>query len=371
MYGYHKAVGDAALLNGWQHYVATSPDSILRDLPARWIPCLNTGELELNFKEMSGNSKMISIISDIIILSSTITAFVRDQLYKRKNEECLTIFMERFNAMQLLSLILTIARTDRRSLSCWLLFRHEPCFFGRSRYIYRLLTLVLRSLLGPGRFKLLTDSRPLCASLVEYFKQPVDVVPIPHTYDAVKDSVPKSVDEVVMWWPGSPRLNKGWEIIKCLATVKRSELTLERPIRLVISECSEINESIEGITLQLVNNVLSDIEYKSYLVCANIILLPYDANLYRLSTSGIFTEAITAGGIPVVTEGTWMAYELKQFNLNELVVNWNDANVLNIVLSLASSSVVLEKLEKMREHYLGFHCVASYAQTIDRLHSSG
>lgn len=366
MYGYHKAVGDAARINGWQHFVATAPDQILWSLPDGWVACLETGGLELNFKRLIRQQNIFLIIKEVSIFAFSIAKFVRGNLVR--NEGQTILFIERFNPMQLLSLLISVIGVNRKHLNCWVLFRYEPLFFGMNGGIYKILTSCFRLLLGDDRFKLIADSEPLSTALAAYFKRPVYVVPIPHTHGEDKVAIShKMGDEVVLWWPGSPRIDKGWDIIKKIVNVSSKTIPLTRRVRLIVSDAAGIPESRQNPIVQLVKNVLPEDEYKRYLFCSDIILLPYKADIYRASTSGIFTEAIAAGVIPLVSDGTWMAYELKKASLDELVIDWNQRNLINNILSFATNSEVRRKINILRDKYLRFHSVKSFARTIDGL----
>src|SRR3989344_6122135 len=100
---------------------------------------------------------------------------------------------------------------------------------------------------------------------------------------------------------------------------------------------------------------------------ADIILLPYDPSIYRSGTSGVFVEAIIAGKIPVVKEGSWLSYELKRFSLEELVIDWEKKNLYEYFCSLPKNKEVLQKLEKMRIEYRKFHSIRTYQKQIEEL----
>lgn len=53
-------------------------------------------------------------------------------------------------------------------------------------------------------------------------------------------------------------------------------------------------------------------------------LIPYDAIAYQERTSGVFTEAVMAGNIPLTTTNTWMARELLKFGLDNLIISWEN-----------------------------------------------
>jgi hypothetical protein len=100
-----------------------------------------------------------------------------------------------------------------------------------------------------------------------------------------------------------------------------------------------------------------------------MILLPYDPIAYQERTSGIFTEAIIAGKIPLVTPNTWMAYELSKYQLDkDLVIQWDHPEkVLTQLLEIKNNPQIQDKLETMKTAYQNFHTVKQYSQSLQQL----
>ena len=59
---------------------------------------------------------------------------------------------------------------------------------------------------------------------------------------------------------------------------------------------------------------MSENDYFLLLEQADIVLLPYNSKYYHVQTSGIFTEALSAGKIVIVSDNTWMSLQLNKFN---------------------------------------------------------
>ncbi|HEY2810267.1 MAG TPA: hypothetical protein VGJ00_02610, partial [Rhabdochlamydiaceae bacterium] len=133
----------------------------------------------------------------------------------------------------------------------------------------------------------------------------------------------------------------------------------DAPIRLIAAQ----DAASKGVKATLfVENKMNRLNYEKWLNTVDIVLLPYDSAVYHSGTSGIFIEAILAGAIPVVREGTWMAYELKRYDLREFILDWEDPALIRRLLSSKKS----EKLERMRESYRKYHCLESFAKTLFR-----
>ena len=82
-------------------------------------------------------------------------------------------------------------------------------------------------------------------------------------------------------------------------------------------------------------------EYYSWLHLSQVILLPYDSFEYGSRTSGIFTECIVSGKIPLVTNNTWMSHECLKYNLTELIIDWhNPKYVFDNIKKIPQSNII-------------------------------
>jgi hypothetical protein len=190
-------------------------------------------------------------------------------------------------------------------------------------------------------------------------------MPIPHTDFIGLEIISQAKEKIICWWPGTPRLEKGWDMIKSLVTAN-SELAKE--ICLVAAQSSEMLPLVDGVQVKLIANYLTEEEYLYWLKTSDIILLPYDAVAYSERTSGIFTECIIAGKIPVVTQGTWMAKELSKYGLDELIIDWSQPeSVVEEIINLAKSATFKDKILKIQAVYQNFHSVKNYAHYMNKL----
>ncbi|MCH9633773.1 MAG: hypothetical protein S4CHLAM7_05060 [Chlamydiae bacterium] len=114
-------------------------------------------------------------------------------------------------------------------------------------------------------------------------------------------------------------------------------------------------------------NELDRETYISWMKKSDVILLPYSDPHYEKSTSSIFLEAILARKIPLVYPNTWMAYELKKYNLEELIIDWKPNELADLILKAYSNNSLLDKLDKMRGAYEKFHHLDNYAETMKLL----
>ncbi|MEL4896163.1 glycosyltransferase family 1 protein [Crocosphaera sp. Alani8] len=356
---YHKAVNKAVDSLGWKHKIVVPIDSNVDNLPSGWDEGLSNNSLE---KE--GNLlKKIFRLNESVKLGKTIANYLNYHVVNNSQDSI--IFLERFIHLQLFALYLALFLVPTDNLSIWLLYRLNT-HKDNTRSIYKLLNFLIKKKIKPGRFKLLTDSDRLSKSLSSYFETPVTVMPIPHTDISNVSTEYQDKSKIVCWWPGSPREEKGWSIIKKIAHYSGENT---KNIRLVCAETSEVKAVTNGVKLTLVGNYLNREEYYSWLGVSQVILLPYNYPAYEGRTSGIFTESIMAGKIPLVTEKTWMAAELLKHNLVELIINWeNYQDVFDIIKKVIQSDTTQDKIRRMQYSYRQFHNIDNYGCVMNKIY---
>jgi hypothetical protein len=362
MLQYHLAVHEACCINHWEHSAlySSAPSSI--SLPSGWECSLNNGQLEKKPSNLFRDIGLLKTLSEILTLSRSVSSGLAKIINPNKGEYVL--FIERFNAFQLLAFILAFVRLTKSNATLWMMLRHEPSESIFVRWLNYFLVHSTRLLFGKSGFKLIADSEPLASQLSKFFKIKTHVLPIPHTGHLIED-FEKDNSKLVLWWPGSPRPEKGWEIIKNIAK-RRVGVKLTQRIQLVVSESSEIAEMADSdFEIRLINNVLSGEDYAAMFAQADFVLLPYDSSFYKTSTSGIFVETLVAKKIPLVSDNNWMSYELKRFGLHELVLqDWSVESLQKVMDSVENSDAIRKKLSKMIDWYKCYHSVERFAKEI-------
>ncbi|NES85214.1 MAG: glycosyltransferase family 1 protein [Moorea sp. SIO2B7] len=355
VYPYHQSVGLAAKKLGWEHIAAVTPNTKIKNIPANFNPCLDINDLE---KEGNFVEKIFRIY-EVIKLGFLLAQYLRQEVFGKSYYSI--IFMERFIHLQLLSLTISLLLVDKSNLSVWLLYRRDT-HQAKTRFIYKFLNNIIGEQLKPGKFKLLTDSESLSQSLSNYFHQPVTVMPIPHTDLKLGDSFPKKSNDILCWWPGDPRPEKGLKIMKCLVNY---EYKFANKLCIIAATSSQLISVNGGFKVKLIEDSLTRNDYCKWLCTCDIVLLPYDSEAYKERTSGIFVECIIAGKIPLVTSQTWMAKELSKCGLDELSINWNNSEeIIEKILTISDDLIIKNKIIKMQEHYKKFHDIDSYAHSM-------
>ncbi|MEA5535460.1 glycosyltransferase family 1 protein [Crocosphaera sp. XPORK-15E] len=355
---YHQAVSQAVKQLGWTHFVAVPYNSKVDDLPLGWHEALSNYDLE---KEGSLGDKFLSI-QGTWELGKSMADYLNSQIIPQSRSSI--IFFERFIHLQLLALLIALFLVKNDNLSVWLLYRRDT-HKDQTRWIYKLLNSLVKWRLKSNKFQLLTDSELLSQSLTNYFQESVKVMPIPHT-DIISYNTNLSDNATILcWWPGSPREEKGWTIINQLISYSGEE---SQNISLVCAESSQLKSVKNGVDLKLIKTHLTRDEYHYWFGLSKVILLPYNSPAYQARTSGIFTECIMAGKIPLVTAQTWMAYELLKYNLAELVIDWQEAKaVFELIKTIVKNDIIRDKIQAMQRSYEQFHCVDNYANIMDKL----
>jgi hypothetical protein len=131
--------------------------------------------------------------------------------------------------------------------------------------------------------------------------------------------------------------------------------------KLILAGSAGIDGAANALQLQTIACPQLPEEYAQTLKHADIILLPYDPDVYAEATSGIFVEAVVAGKIPLVSRGTWMAFELEKFDLSDLAIDWDDHRLFLRIDEIASNTLIRERLKRMRIAYNRLHNEMSYA----------
>jgi len=356
---YHGAVKAAVESLGWEYLAWIPADEQAMDLKAEAV--LSAVDLEAE----GGLATKITRIPQGLQWGNGFARQLQGLARGEGGDRPIILFLERFIHLQLLGLwwgLKQMPPSQRQNIHLWILYRRDV-HRDQTRPVYRWLQGQFFKLL-PRQCQCLTDSDPLGRSLQGYFQTPFTVMPIPHTDFPELVPLPIKPDPIVCWWPGSPREEKGWSVVKNLAQGTWTETLVE----LVAANAAQLVGTTNGVKVRLIGDRLSREEYAAWLNRAQVILLPYDPVAYQERTSGIFTEAIIAGRIPVVSAGTWMAAELNRYDLAALVLDWqNPLSVWRSVGEIVNNAEIRQKLMLMRQAYCQFHCLENYTQVLQGL----
>lgn len=339
IYEYALSVKKAAEKNGWSQSASVCETCEIDQLPIGWKKNL----------------------------PASFTINLYSAYRQAMNQENDILFLEHFRLFHLITLFLTYFFSRHRP-HLWLLHRHSPREMKLGGRLHSLLYRAFERLLGPGKLQFMTDSELLRQQQEALFKRKIHLLPIPHTHTDTKNQFPKPQTTIDCWWPGGATRNaKGLrDICKISEELNRNK----GPLRLIVAKNAEAKGVKGSSSVLFIEDELTRSDYEAWLQSADLVLLPYHPSVYHCATSGIFVEAICAGSIPVTKDHTWMAFELRRYDLSELIFDWEDSALLKNLASLPQNMMIQKKLETMREDYKQFHSIEEFAKSFQTIFKS-
>lgn len=352
---YHQSITKAMNILGWHHEVVYSMEENLPPLPSHWQGCVKGNQLE-------EKKNVFQTIKNIDLFANTIKVFLEKKLVFNNHNKPIIVFIERFIHLQLFALLLAIKNLPKDNLYIWILYRHN-FHQHKTKGVYKLLNKLLKKSVKKDHFQLFSDSELLAKAMEKYFEESFTVMPIPHT-EFVDKKRDNNHSSIICWWAGSPREEKGWQVIKNLADCR---IENSDKFVLVTAKSADLISVNGGVKVITTDDNLSRSDYVHWLEKTDIMLIPYDAIAYQERTSGIFTEAVIAGNIPLTTANTWMARELLKFDLADLIINWDHPpSVWQKIEKVINCQEIKVKLRKMQESYRNIHNIHNFAHQFQK-----
>lgn len=343
---YNLSVNRAAQKNGWRFLSLITFASSVAPLPRGWLKVL----------PIDYAVRQKSVWKQWIFPFFTNAVFFVSVFWKIKKRKDAILFIEQYT-LPFLAAIVAGVLCVRPRLRFWHLLRFAPSQLKKGGKIHFLLHRLMEKVLGKERVLFLTDSEKIAEEIQQRFDRLAKVVPIPHAQTGKWPRETRQDGALFCWWPGVPREEKGLRFIEKLAKVTPSS----GKARLLVAENLCKNSAFQHRNIQFVPLDESREEYEWWLHRVDVVLLPYEPSIYFGRTSGIFVEAILARKIPLTIEGTWMACELRKYDLSELLVDWESPEQVWADLpGLCQSKILRDKLEVMREGYQAFHSLERF-----------
>lgn len=345
-YVYHRCFQKAVQDLGYPYLGFTNKECPIPDMPSDWIRCLQWRDEKKRLKKVH---------------QFFLRLFAFCKIFNRKNpqKEKRVFFLESFCRIDFLALFFSIFLFSKKEDRFLFLLRFDLRNLPTKKKAYYTLLINLFRWKLKHRLIFLTDSERV-GHFFSSQRQATHLVPIPHT-DVNSFSEKPLSTPIILWWPGEPRLEKGKNEVIALSQTTNP---LANVFHLYLSGAARSFISQKHLPVVFLKDELLLDEYRRQLIESDIILLPYDPKEYYSRTSGIFIEAIFAGKIPLVKEGSWLALELEKHQLPELIVDWEQNDLLSYIHQVAHDSNMLEKLKKMRDFYRDFHSQESYTKTL-------
>jgi hypothetical protein len=358
-YGYNLAVGRACEINQWSHEALVPLSCAINNLPASWHKVL----ADDFFTEKGGKIICKTPKEKALVLFKSLKPLCFSLLKIKKEKNNKVLFLEQFFLRQIIAFGFAVFFINPNA-QIWLLHRYSSKQLGFKYVIYNFIHRLIEVRCGKNNLKLLCDSTLLAQDLSKYFKRDVCIMPIPHTQDPQPVITFDKNEKKLIWWPGAFTTEaKGLKIIKKISKYKNDDF------KLIIADSAKEHLTELGVKVEFIESNLPRKDYIQWMTSVDLILLPYDPLIYQFSTSGIFVEAVVAGKIPVVRDGTWMAFELKKFGLQKLIVDWENPNIFKDFKEILEDLEITKKLSEMQNSYKQFHSEATYAKIMNRLFS--
>lgn len=195
----------------------------------------------------------------------------------------------------------------------------------------------------------------------------VDILPLPLTpaLDAFarthKQTLHEKPDKLVCWLFVN-RPEQGLGLLPSILNHSSARNFPKNFIKCFISEKANITEDSEVDVVRL--PYVSEEEHRLHFNECEVVLLPYDAQSMNGAMSMVFIEAVATGKIPIVSDGTVMATELRRFELEDLVIDFVDKFSWAAVSDIIKDVGIRERLKSMAEVYVREHGALGCAQSL-------
>lgn len=178
--------------------------------------------------------------------------------------------------------------------------------------------------LWPGRVRFHTDTEELRRQYEELSSVRFGVLPIPCRHELLDRAPAQPADSpAIVLFLGGARREKGFHLLPRVAEALASDYLATGRARLVAQSGFNVPGGEPGMAaararlsrfaaeqVRMLDEALAPADYYALLADASLVLLPYDARLYRTRSSGVLAEALAAGKPVVVPAGTWMAAQI-------------------------------------------------------------
>ena len=162
-------------------------------------------------------------------------------------------------------------------------------------------------------------------------------------------------------WLLVTRPEQGLDRLQMIISHRSANDLPEKYIKCFVSERANIrgNDQIELVRLPYGAK-----DYFSRFNECSVVLLPYNAHLFGEGASMIFNEAVATFKIPIVLDGTVMATELRKFNLDDLILDFDNEFSWTAINKIRESISIRERLNLMADCYARKLDTFTYAESI-------
>ena len=365
-YNYHRAVRDSLKQVSISYKVLIPKNNPITEKDDLWETTLETPTKLVSDKP----SKILRFF--FYLYYSLCTTFAWIFFYKKfsKNTRVIVFYETGGNYLNEAIISFFLKILGKKPYAVWFLIRGLP-YTKKFLYLLKISIFFAEFFSGKGRLILCADTDLLRDNLIKTLKKNVISLPIPHANTVhCEHKVLERIKEdgIKIWGLSCTGENKGEQYLAGL--LKNADLSLAFEISVRSTFLEKYQIPVEPY-INVISSELDAQKFSSLIQSCNVALLPYFggvAEAYKLSSSGIFVDSITAGLMPLVTKDTWMEFELNRFNLNELVVDWRKYNALADLCALVSKLTcdenTMRKLDHMRQSYAAIHSPNGFLEAL-------
>lgn len=218
------------------------------------------------------------------------------------------------------------------------------------------------------RILLVTDSKRLKTDFKRFTQLPIHVIPIPHNdITQLQANTFKNNEKITMISLGPARVPKGFhtlaqaiQLLHQQGEMRNLSFNLhifhEAAVGKIIPEAIKDLKLLKLPNIHFVEQHLGELEYYQMLKDSDVSLIPYSPDMYYANTSGTFTESLAAGKPVIVTEGTWMSEQLKQYGAG-ITCKYNDPKDLaRAIMEMRDNYHMLaEQAMAKRKSWISYH----------------
>jgi hypothetical protein len=276
--------------------------------------------------------------------------------------DSIVVYLDLATPLQIMAIWLSVAtlRDKRNKTIIWTHFhrfsRWPETKLGRiTRWLFNIY---------PVRTWKTTFTNELAAEFREYGWD-IDVLPLPINPALTAVGSHKSSEKParLICWLLITRPEQGRDLLPNMISHKSASTFPKHFIKCFISEWANVKESDD---IELVRLPYGSKDYHFHFNNCDVVLLPYKAQRFRSGMSMVFIEAVATCKLPIVSDGTPMATELRRFNLSELVMDFDNKFSWTVVNELSESINIRERFKVMAERYNREHDTFAFSESVYR-----
>ena len=215
------------------------------------------------------------------------------------------------------------------------------------------------------RIKIFADSKRIIKDYQNFFNQKLNLLPIPFGVKKTVENKKLNSQTIKLGYLGYTHSKQGYQYMKPLYMDILRKPELSNVILKIRHNITDINASIVkdlrtlvGSTERIENyvNKFTDHEYDQFFEDSDIILIPYQFELYPIQTSGVVVDALSRSKPIIVPENTWLSDQIEQFGAG---VKFNGRDYESLLCAIIKATKTIDSLRKKAsnniEKFVEFH----------------